>query len=213
MTLPSSSCPQCALCKYWLVWSRCTESCVSLECPVLRRAAQMGQEQICLWASLSLLETQVAQLQQSKAKAKQCWCVPSCKAAQELGHNLSGIERAHAGVGPWSGCRALGMKCTPASSSRLLPPPGTQLPSGESSRRSGEGQSFLVASVCHGSCRVALLIPRGWFRAGRGRGKLGSRRAALGAGRRGCLCQQHHHRQGPGLAVRAESWQCHQRIS
>ncbi|RLV83718.1 hypothetical protein DV515_00016383, partial [Chloebia gouldiae] len=55
---------------------------------------------------------------------------------------------------------------------------------------------------------IALLIPTGWFRAGRGRGKPGSRMASLGAGRSGSLCQQHHQHQGPApSALGAEFWQ------
>lgn len=173
----------------------------------------MVQEQIFLLASLSLLETRVPRLQQSKAKAKQCCWVPSCKATQELGHNPSGM-RAHAALGLWSGRRALGINCTALASSSGLPPSaGTQLPSGESSRRVRLGQSFLVASVCHESCRIAPLILRGWFRAGQGRGKLGSGMSSLGAGRSGCLSQQLQHHQSPGLALREELWQCHRRIS
>ena len=123
--------------------------CVSLECPVLRKAAEV-QQQTFLLPSLNLLETKLP-LATSLAKAKQCWCVPSCRAGQELGHKLSGT-RAHAGLGPCRGRRALAINCTPAGV--LVPAAGgscllqrLEVPSGEGSRRLGRG-AILSGGIC-----------------------------------------------------------------
>lgn len=96
---------------------------------------------------------------------------------------LSGT-RAQPGVGHSSGHRALAIKGTPAG--ELVPAApgscllqGLQLPSGRAAAGSGQGQSFLVPSECHESCRIALLIPTACFRAGQGREKLGSGMASL----------------------------------